>query len=70
MKPLMIGMAVFEGRDGDKILKQTPLNFNDPNARRLIAKTARWAMNNGHELVTWPLEPGEKIDKIDSREES
>ena len=63
---LMIGMCVID--KDDNIIKQMPLNFMDPNARQVIARTAWWAMHHGHEMVTWPLETGEAVEKIDSRE--
>jgi len=65
---LMVGLTVYDGEDEDLVLKQCVLNFKDPKARQVIARTAWWAMHSGHEMVTWRLQNGERLERIDSRE--
>jgi hypothetical protein len=69
MRELWIGMQVWDGEDEDRLLKAESVNFLDPRARQMIARTAWWAMHEGHEMVTWRLEDGETVEHYDSREE-
>lgn len=67
---LWCGMAVYaiDNNGDEQLLKQDTFDFHDPGARAMLAKTAWWAMHQGHELVTWPLRPGETVQRYDSRE--
>jgi len=40
------------------VLNEMILNFLSRSDRQRIAKTAWWAMHNGHEMVTVPIEEG------------
>lgn len=68
---LWVGMTVYDGHSAEeRILKQDRLNFFDRDARQLIGRTSWWALTNGHEIVTWACQPGERVEHIDSREEA
>jgi len=66
---LLIGMIVYDSPESDLILKAETLDFKNKKHRAMIARTAWWAMHEGHEMVTWPLDPGEKVEHFDIREE-
>ena len=66
---MLIGMAVWDGECDDRLLKQETLDYMNPKHRDMIARTAWWAMHEGHEMVTWRLADGEVAEHYDAREE-
>lgn len=69
MSRLLIGMIVYESPESDVVLKSETLDFKNKKHRAMIARTAYWAMHEGHEMVTWPLEEGERVPHFDMREQ-
>lgn len=69
MSRLLIGMVVYESPESDVVIKAETLDFKNKKHRAMIARTAWWAMHEGHEMVTWPLASGEIVEHYDSREE-
>jgi len=65
---LKVVMTIYDGsKEGDGpecILNQRVYNFLDKYCRTTIARSAWWAMHNGHEMVTRPLEEGEEVPII------
>jgi len=60
---LLIIMTVYDGKS-DEILNRKVYNFLDPKCRQIIAKTAWWAMHNGHQLVTRPKLTAETVGEV------
>lgn len=67
-RELLIVMTVYDGNvpddTEDVILNQRIYNYLDEQTRQKIAKTAWWALHNGHEFILRPLGKDEEVEIV------
>jgi hypothetical protein len=60
--PIFVRLRVYNSHN--ELIRQTKVEFTNSLGRQFIAKTAWWAMHNGHTLITNPISSQEHVREI------